>query len=207
MTKEKAHKYWSSDLKVANQPEGYLDNPNTSLRSKYLADKISQLSVEKTDKILEIGCNVGRNLNALYQDGFEQLVGIEINPHAIDLFEKSYPECYRTNMIYTNPIEDIFRKFEDDSIDLIFSMAVLMHIHPDSEFIFDEMMRVSKRYIITIEFETGAAGGKLDRIWQRYYKDIFEKNGWVETYSENVGTQCDTTMGRYTYRCFHLCEG
>ena len=39
----------------------------------------------KNLKILELGCNVGRNLNFLLNNNFKNLSGIEINMNAIEL--------------------------------------------------------------------------------------------------------------------------
>ena len=52
-------------------------------------------------------------------------------------------------------------------------MATLQHIHNDNKFIFDEIVRITKKNLITIEDEKGISW----RHFPRNYKTIFEKLG------------------------------
>ena len=123
--------------------------------------------------ILEIGCNVGRNLNYLFLAGFKKLVGIEINKKAIRLLKQSYPELARYAKIYNKPVEEVITGFKNGAFDIVFTMAVLQHIHPDSEFIFSEIARVTNRFLVTIEDERGISW----RHFPRNYKRVFESLG------------------------------
>ena len=62
---EEVHKYWENPQDGTNQPKNYVIGVS---KSEYLFDKIKQFN--KEFKILEIGCNVGRNLDYLYQQGY-----------------------------------------------------------------------------------------------------------------------------------------
>jgi 2-polyprenyl-3-methyl-5-hydroxy-6-metoxy-1,4-benzoquinol methylase len=166
-TKEELHQYWQNPNDKNNSPELYLDNEITLRRSKYLYEVISKHFT--TDiKILELGSNVGRNLNYLYKKGYKNLLGIEINKNAIEIMTKEYPELSKNVGIVNNPIEEVIGQFDDKHFDLIFSMAVLEHIHHDSEWIFGEMIRISKNMLI-IENETTIS----DRHFPRNYEKIF----------------------------------
>ena len=115
----------------------------------------SKRYVTPNTRILEIGCNVGRNLNYLFLAGFQNLEGIEISGSAVELLSQSYPEMARYTKIYNMPVEEIIKKFRDNEFDVVFTMAVLEHIHIDSECVFPEMMRITKDFLITIEDEYG----------------------------------------------------
>ena len=52
-------------------------------------------------------------------------------------------------------IEDRIKDME--RCDLVFTMAVLEHIHLDSEWVFSEMARIAKKYLITIEDEKNSS--------------------------------------------------
>lgn len=67
--------YWKNPNDGRNNPVGYLDCDE---RSEFLLETMNAYA-NKTDEILEIGCNVGRNLYFLDQAGYERLYGIEIN--------------------------------------------------------------------------------------------------------------------------------
>jgi SAM-dependent methyltransferase len=136
-----------------NVPSFYI---SPTERSELLLQFIKKYSNHQV-KILEIGCNVGRNLNFLFSAGYKKLAGIEISREAIDLMKKTYPEMAKSIKIYNSPVEDIIKNFKDNDFDLIFTMATLEHIHPDSEFIFPEIVRITKKYLITIEDEKGVS--------------------------------------------------
>ena len=161
-----------------NSPSHYLKGQE---RSIVLLELIKEHLLYK-DIILEIGCNVGRNLNALYQTGYKNLYGIELNKEAIQLMKKVFPAIYNKDRIINSSIEDTIKTFSDNSFDLTFTMAVFEHIHYESDFIFDEVMRISKKYILTIEDEKTVWS---NRHFCRNYKDIFEKNEWRQIFERN----------------------
>jgi len=150
------HDFWK-DPYQKNSPKNYLKGEE---KSKFLAGLID---IPKDSKILEIGCNVGRNLNYLSKAGFTNLTGVEISKKAVELAKIYYPDL----KILNSSIEDIIKDLNE--FDLVFVMAVLEHIHPDSEWIFPEVARISKM-LITIEDERSMS----HRHFPRNYKDIFE---------------------------------
>jgi 2-polyprenyl-3-methyl-5-hydroxy-6-metoxy-1,4-benzoquinol methylase len=126
--------------------------------------------VNRDAKILEIGCNVGRNLNALFLSGFRNLEGVEISESAVQLLNQSYPEMASRTRIHNEPVEEIISKFGNGAFDLVFTMAVLEHIHPDSAWIFAEMARITNAFLVTVEDERGVSW----RHFPRDYKKVFE---------------------------------
>jgi len=153
-------------MDAANIPRTYLEG---AARSQFLVN-IIQKYAKPNAKILEIGCNVGRNLNYLFKAGFSDLSGIEINEEAVLLLKKSFPEMADRIAIYNTPVEESIGHFGNDEFNIVFTMAVLEHIHRDSEWIFPEIVRIAKDYLVTIEDEEGLSG----RHFPRNYKRIFE---------------------------------
>jgi SAM-dependent methyltransferase len=154
-----------------NSAENYLDNPKTTEWSKHLLEVIKKYA-KPTDTILEIGCNVGRNLNHFYQNGFKKITGIEISEIAVKLGESAYPEL--KGKIIVSSIEDKIKDLK--KYDIIFTRAVLEHIMIKSEWIFPEIERITKRYLITIEDEKSLT-------WKHYprnYKEVFKNLKQIE---------------------------
>jgi SAM-dependent methyltransferase len=172
-TVEQTENYWKNPDK-RNDPRDYLKGEE---RTAYLVGVMKKYA-DPSDSILEIGCNVGRNLAGLKAAGHPALFGIEINQKAVDILRKKYPEL-STSPIYCGPVENVIRKL--NTIDIIYTMAVLEHIHPDVEaLVFSEMVRVAKKYIIAIEDETFTSS----RHFPRNYKKIFTGLGCKEVASE-----------------------
>lgn len=165
MSKDKIHEYWRDPA----IPQGYFKG---EVRSRYAVDVIKDYA-NADSAILEIGCNVGRNLRSLHQAGFKNLAGIEINSKAVELFKKKYKLPI---VVYNSPIEKKMKDFEDKQFDVVYTMAVLEHIHPESEWIFKEMERIAKVLVI-IEDEVGKDWKHFPRNYRKVFKNqIREEN-------------------------------
>lgn len=171
--------YWKHPPEQ-NQPQKYLANSQGHFRSAYLLEMImNQAKVKKNHSILELGCNSGRNLNLLKINGYEKLFGVEINRKAVEMMEWAFGDSIAK--IYVGAIEDRIKLFSDQDFYLVFTMAVLVHIHPSSKWIFEQMVRITKKYIITIEDECT----NKDFHIARKYQDIFEGLGMKQIFSSN----------------------
>lgn len=169
-TQLELHTYWRHPWDGMNAPESYL---NGQARSQTLRRLLDCYLPTKQCTILELGCNVGRNLDCLWQAGYHNLSGVDLNQAALSLMSRHYPEMAKTTTTYCSPIEDVIRTFPNNGFDVVFTMAVLQHIHPDSEFIFPEIARITGRCLITIEDE----GHVSWRHFPRNYKRVFQACG------------------------------
>lgn len=160
-------------------------------RSVMLVEMVKECGIEEP-RILELGCNVGRNLEHLRRAGFTNLAGIDINPDTIAGMKVHYPELNAN--IVCGTIEEAVRNTPDDSYDIVFTMAVLMHIHPSSDWIFEEVVRITKRNLIVVENELAeTTGEKAGLINARDYGEIFTSLGMQQTAIKNVGNACGIT--------------
>jgi len=143
------------DYLQQDQPIGhyYAEAPQWSSRSQTIINILGPI-VSKDDSILEIGCNLGRNLNHLWQAGYKNVRGMEISEHAVKRLRSEYP-CLAMISVDIGPAEQSIQKYDDKSIDVIFTMAVLEHLHPDSRFLFNEIARVVGKYVLAIEPREG----------------------------------------------------
>jgi SAM-dependent methyltransferase len=171
LPKEELHAFWRDPDKV-NRPEEYLAQEG---RSRFLLEFLTPyLGSDGADpSILEIGCNVGRNLAHLHEAGYRRLTGIEINGKALGVLRATYPEMAASASLINAPVEDAIRDLPSSSMDIVFTMAVLEHIHPDSEWIFDEIVRVAGSSVVTVEDEHGVSRHHTPRD----YRAVFEARG------------------------------
>jgi SAM-dependent methyltransferase len=139
------------DFLSQRRPEGqyYATTPKWSARSQTIINELSPF-IAKEDNILEIGCNMGRNLNHLWQAGFKNLRGIEISEHAVNRLRIEYP-CLAMTQVDIGPAELAIQKYGKNSIDVIFTVSVLEELHPDCKFLFSEVARVARKYVLAIE--------------------------------------------------------
>ena len=123
--------------------------PKWSSRSQTIINLLSPL-VTKEASILEIGCNNGRNLNQLWQSGYKNVRGMEISEHIVERLRIEYP-CLASIPVDVGPAEVSIQKYGRKSVDVIFTMSVLEHLHPDRRFLFEEIARVARKYVLAIE--------------------------------------------------------
>ena len=113
----------------------------TSMNDEFLG------GVEKKMNVLEVGANIGLELELLRRMGFPDLTGIDINEHAVAQAKKIHPE------VRVLQGSGFALPFDDASYDLVFTSGVLIHISPaDIQDIMREMHRVSRRYIWGFEY-------------------------------------------------------
>ncbi len=166
------HNYWNNPDKY-NKPELYVKK-EANAKSAFLYNNIKQYITKQTT-ILDIGCNSGRNLNYLYNLGYKNLTGIEINKEAVLLMQKTYPKLFLNSKIINLPVEIAIKGIADNKHDLIFTMATLEHIHPDSAWVFTEMIRICNGYIVTIEDEETNSPRHFPRNYYRIFGGQMEQ--------------------------------
>jgi SAM-dependent methyltransferase len=190
VTLESIQKFWRERV----GPGGYLKPIE---RSQELVRCISALGLTNPS-ILEIGCNCGRNLNFLWQAGFKDLEGIEISPRAEAAFRARYPDCGANFLL--GSVEELIDGYPPNCFDVVFTMATLLHIHPESEWIFPHIARITRRYLLLVENEASAAVNvnKEQFHFPRDYKAIFEKLGLKQVDMRNGFGD----LKKYTARLF-----
>jgi len=104
-------------------------------------------NLDRSIKILEVGSNVGAQLQGLQVLGFENLYGIELQPYAVEVSKQNTKNI---NLIQGSAF-DI--PFKDSYFDLVFTSGVLIHINPDDlNIAMKEIYRCTSEYIWGFEY-------------------------------------------------------
>jgi len=172
------------------QGQYYPSAPEWSARSQTVIQILAPL-ISKESRILEIGCNSGRNLNHLWMAGYKNMRGIEISEHAVQRLRTNYPRLAEVP-VDVGPAETTIQKYASGSVDVIFTMATLEHLHPNSRFLFKEIARVAARYVLAIESRHGKRS-HMQYPWN--IKNEFAAAGlsWIETKPWSVLWVCELT--------------
>lgn len=120
--------------------------------SETLADVLSYYADESA-AVLEVGCSSGRHLAHLLDNGFENLTGVDINDESFEVMAEYFPELAETGAFYTGPLEEVVPEFGDGEFDAVYSVETLQHVHPDDEWVFGELVRVTDDLLVTAENE------------------------------------------------------
>jgi len=140
-------------------------------RTKLNKEFLGNLS--RSMKILEVGANIGIQLDFLQKMGFKNLYGIEINRKAIE-FSKSITK--NINIIQGSAL-DI--PFKDNYFDLAFTSGLLIHISPsDIKKAIRQIYRCTKKYIWGFEYYADnyteiVYRGKKNMLWKANFPRLY----------------------------------
>jgi SAM-dependent methyltransferase len=172
MSREECQAYWASRANGDNEPSSY------ATKRTEIVDVLNDFwrpEIEPGKSVLEVGCNAGTNLNRLRELGFDDLTGIEINANALDELRRVFPELASEAKLINSPIESALGQLPDAAVDVVFSMAVLIHLHPTSVDVFADLARVA-RFVCVIELESASNS----YVYPRRYRRVFERLGCTE---------------------------
>jgi len=148
----------------------YLENfgiKRSALNEEFLS------GLDRSIKILEVGSNVGTQLQGLQKMGFSNLYGIELQAYAVEL---SKTRTKNINLIQGTAF-DI--PFKDGFFDLVFTSGVLIHISPeDVGGVLDEIYRCTNQYIWGYEYYANnyinvPYRGKQNLLWKTDFTKLY----------------------------------
>jgi len=169
--------FWSH---VDNQSKSDGNRPaNYAEKSKSIVSFLNEFwqpHVNSDNSIVELGCNSGANLFYLKELGYSYLGGVEINLHAIATMQEMFPGLKESISVSVGSIKDVLAEKASRSVDVLFTMAVSMHIHPKENLVFKEIARVARQYVCTIEPEFANS----NYVFARNYRRVYESLGLVQ---------------------------
>ena len=130
-------------------------------------------SLDRSARILEVGCNIGNQLLCLQGLGFSELYAIELQSEAVETAKA------RTSGISIIRGSAFDIPFKDGYFDLVFTAGVLIHIHPsDVREAMKEIHRCTRQYIWgseywSEEFVAIPYRGHSDLLWKADYARIY----------------------------------
>jgi SAM-dependent methyltransferase len=171
-----AHKkgidYWKS--RKEDGKRGILNYIELSPTSYPLLDEIKFRAAEKKEmRILDLGCNCGRHLNALREMGFNCLYGVDVNPMCKEVMRKHFPAL--CDMVVCNflSFEQYLPGVSENYFDIIFTHGkTIEHVTPRFSLV-RHLCRSCKKYIIL--GNVGLGHGTYPRFW--IYE--FQKHGFA----------------------------
>jgi SAM-dependent methyltransferase len=173
LDRETLRRYWLDPPDAGNSPGAYLAEGEE--RSRYLVELLGR-HARPNGSVLELGCNAGRNLNALYRAGWTDLTAIELSENALAALRKTFPDVAAESRLLAGALEDRLPELADNEFDVVFSMAVLEHVHYDSDWVLADAVRVCRGRLVTIENEQDVS----DRTFPRDYRRSFESLGAIQ---------------------------
>lgn len=149
--------------------------------------------------VLELGCSAGRHLAHLYAHGYRDLWGVDINADAGTVMRQAYPALAADGTFAFDAIQAVINGFDDGQFDAVYSVETLQHLHPDHDWVFAEVARVTDGVLVTVEVEPDAGPAVT------YVNDEFPlyRRDWAAVFT-GLGFELVETedLGRATLRVF-----
>jgi pseudaminic acid biosynthesis-associated methylase len=146
--------------------------------------------IPRNAKILEVGCNIGLQLQLLQKMGFTNLYGIELQEYAV---EKAKTITKGINIIQGSGFDIPFR---DGYFNLVYTSGVLIHINPDHlPTIISEVYRCTSKYIFGFEYYAD----KLTNILYRGNEGYLWKNNFPNCYQQAFKNLKTVKEEKYKY--------
>jgi SAM-dependent methyltransferase len=166
-------------------------------KSEAIGDLLVE-AIDRDDSVLELGFGSGRHLSHLHQRGFESLSGVDVNPDSREVMTEAYPDLEADGTFYVEAIEDVVGDFDDGAFEAVYSVETLQHIHPDAEWVFDELGRITADLLVTIENEGESDSDRAGEpavtyvndevpLYYRDWNQVFTAAGFVEIESRPLG--------------------
>jgi ubiquinone/menaquinone biosynthesis C-methylase UbiE len=139
------HKNWWANRK-ADWDKSYLQTADHPHR-RIIVDILKEFPWLS---LIEIGCNAGPNLVAILRSiPGRQIGGVDVNPEAIALAEKTF----KGGMFKVGSADNIM--MSDKSTDVILSDMTLIYVGPRKiQAYIDEIKRVARNYVVLCEFHS-----------------------------------------------------
>ena len=146
--------------------------------------------LDKSVKILEVGCNAGFQLLCLQKMVFLSLYGIEPQQFALDKAKENVKNAILTTSTAFNI------PYPDNYFDVVFTSGVLIHISPNDIIkALKEIYRCSKRFIYGFEF----FDKKYIEIKYHGEKNALWKTDFAQLYLKTFDNLKIVKEKRYTY--------
>ena len=172
MSNTEQEKFWANDYAQEYMKKN--SSFNQKLGQKCWEKMLSKIG--EINSILECGCNIGRNINFLHNNLPNSKISIiEISAPAYNYVKKKFD----IDQSFNGAIMD--SNFQR-TFDLVFTMGVLIHIHPDDLYAnIKKMFDYSGRYILVGEYFNRTPvmieyQGQKDKLFKRDFGKFLIKN-------------------------------
>ena len=137
---------------------------------------------------LDFGCGVGRLTQALAPN-FDNVAGVDIAPSMIKLAQQHNRFEGRCRY-YLNERDDL-ALFKDASFDLVFSILVLQHIHPQyvRRYLAEFLRVLAPRGVLYFQLPSRYLGGEDTQVAMDKYRENISRGHRVRTLVKNVTPQ------------------
>lgn len=153
--------YWESQ--IGGDPHGFDKFIELRESSYALINEIKKHASGPQSKILDLGCNVGRHLQLLYNTGFTNLHGVDVQRKALEQMKDLFPDMSKISHIESATFQDYLPMVPDKFFEVVFTHGATIELVPPSFPVCKHIARVTSKVVILAIAESGHA---YPRFWE-----------------------------------------
>jgi SAM-dependent methyltransferase len=135
-------------------PENFKD---LSPAAVLLLDTVEKLCPDRSARILDLGCNMGRHLGDLHNRGYRRLAGVDVMGAALKAFAEHRPRVYAASDVRHDLFQRYLTTTADQSFDLVYTHGATVElVHPSFDVI-RHLCRIARDHVVLLihEYELG----------------------------------------------------
>jgi SAM-dependent methyltransferase len=174
------HSLWADHPDSSFNTAAYesVDNENSQL----LLAAIRRVTTPE-DSILDLCCNQGRYLRALWGQGYRKLFGFDIMKSAVDHFNETYRFKMKEIKIVHSSFCDFFKFHCTNDYDFAITMSATLELIEPQERIFEKIAQSVRKGAVFMLHEDGHS-------YPRFWSYGFEKNGLSVLLKQKTRSGC-----------------
>ncbi len=158
-------RYWGNrQMGDSHGPQQYVE---LQAGSHVLIEEVVRHASRPDVSILDLGCNVGRHLNALHKRGYTNLYGVDVQKAAIEQMERVFPDMRAKAHIEENTFQEYLPKVPDRFFEVVFTFGATIELVSPSFPICQEMARTAAKAVVLAINESGHA---YPRLWETEFR-------------------------------------
>ena len=157
--------YWEG--RTLNEKQGPQEFVELQSSSHVLVEEVVRHASGPAAPILDLGCNVGRHLNALYKLGFTNLYGIDVQREALAHMGTVFPDMKAMAHIEQGTFQGYLPRVPDRFFDVVFTHGATLELIPPSFPICRHIARTASRSVVLAIAENRHA---YPRLWETEFR-------------------------------------
>lgn len=135
-----------------------------------LMQEVMARAPDKNSTLIDLGCNVGRHLNHLYQAGWHKLNGVDFSATAIGDMAVRYPQMHSQIKTTAASFQEFLPQCQD-KFDVVYTRGATFELVPPSFPLIKHVCRIATTYVVLVIAESGHA-------YPRYWEYEFARQGF-----------------------------
>lgn len=158
------YRHWKQrGIGDSHGPTHYVELQDAGL---ILVDEVTRRLGADDAPVLDLGCNVGRHLNALFERGYRKLHGVDVQTAALRHTNTVFPELAAVAELHEGTFQDYLPTVPDRFFKVAFTLGATLELVSPWFPLCAQIARITNGAVVLAISETGHA---YPRLWEREF--------------------------------------